>query len=124
LARASLTTIPEANRYIREFIPWHNQKLAVRAAEEGSAFVPCGGTDLEAILCVSEARVVGNDHTVSWGKKKLQIGPQNWRGSLARTRVRVCEPVDGTLSVRFGPRVVGWYDAAGQALKEEPRAAA
>lgn len=125
LARANITTIEEANRYIREkFIPWHNRKMAVKAAEEGSAFVPCGGTDLEGILCVQEERVVGHDNTVSWGRKKLQIGPQNWCGSLARSRVKVCEHAAGMISVRSGPRVVGWYDAAGKPLKEEPSQAA
>lgn len=125
LQRAGIKTVEEANRYIREkFIVWHNRKLAVSAAEEGSAFVPYAGVDLDAMLCVQEERVVGNDNTVSWGRKKLQIAPQNWRGSLAKSRVKVCEHVDGTMSVRYGPRVVGWYDADGKALKQEQREAA
>ena len=124
LARAGIRTLEEANRYIREvFIPWHNRKLAVKAAEDGSAFVPCCGADLEAILCVQEERVVGQDNTVSWGRKKLQIPPQSWRGSLAKSRVKVCEHINGTISVRYGPRVVGWYDGEGRPFKEEQLAA-
>ena len=61
---------------------------------------------------------------MSWGRKKLQIGAQTWRGSLAKSRVKVCEHVDGTISLRFGPRVVGWYDADGKPLKVEQRQAA
>ena len=125
LSRAGITTIEEANDYIRrKFIPWHNRKLTVSCPEEGTAFVPCGGTDLDAILCVQEERVVGGDNTVSWGRKKLQIPPQNWRGSLAKTRVKVCEHVDGTLSIRYGPRVVGWYQSTGKLIQEEQKKAA
>lgn len=125
LARAGIKTMEEANQYIREkFMPWHNRKLAVAPAEKGSAFVPCTGADLGSILCVQEERVVGNDNTVSWGRKKLQIGAQTWRGSLAKSRVKVCEHIDGTISLRFGPRVVGWYDSEGKPLKEEQQEAA
>ena len=119
LKRAGVGSLEEANRYIPEtFIPWHNRKLKVAAVEEGSAFVPCAGADLEGILSIQEDRVVGCDNTVSWGRKKLQIPPQKWRGSLARMRVRVCEHVDGTISVRHGPRVVGWFEASGKPMAE------
>lgn len=125
LARAGITTMEEANDYIRQkFIPWHNRKLAVAPKEPQSAFVPARGADLHAILSIQEDRVVGNDNTLSWGGKKLQLAAQNWRGSLAKCRVKVCEHVDGLLSVRYGPHVVGWYDAEGQPLKQRSVAAA
>ena len=71
-----------------------------------------------------EDRVVNNDNTVSWGKRKLQLEPVGWRSSLAKCRVKVCEHLDGRLSVRYGPQVVGWYDAQGQSLASPlPKAA-
>ncbi|MGD9896408.1 MAG: transposase, partial [Candidatus Methylacidiphilaceae bacterium] len=76
---------------------------------------PVGGADLEGILCIQEDRIVGNDNTVHWGRKKFQILPQSWRGSLAKCRVRVCEHLDGNISIRYGHRIVGWYDAEGNA---------
>jgi transposase len=125
LQRAGIKTVEAANRYLKEkFIPWHNRKLKVAPKESESAFVPLGGVDLDAILCVQEERVVNNDNTVSWGKRKLQIGAQEWRGSLAKCRVKVCEHVDDTVSIRHGPRVVGWYDREGKPLEEERKAAA
>ena len=39
--------------------------MAVKRAEEGDAFVPCGAVDLNAILCVAEELVVGCDNTVN-----------------------------------------------------------
>ena len=125
LQQAGITTLEEANRYLQEtFIPWHNRKLAVAPQETGNAFVPARGVDLDAILCVQEERVVNNDNTVVWEKKRLQIEAQAWRGTLAKCRVKVCQHLDGIIRIRYGPRVVGWYDAEGKPLKQEQRAAA
>jgi hypothetical protein len=115
LRKAGITEVEPANEFLKQkMIPWHNGKLAVAPKEEGSAFVPADGADLHAILCVVEERVVSNDNTVSWGKRKLQLAPVGWRSSLAKCRVKVCEHVDGRLSVRYGPKVVAWYNAPGQ----------
>lgn len=115
LRKAGITEMEPANEFIRrKMIPWHNRKLAVAPKEEGGAFVPAQGADLDGILCVVEDRVVNNDNTVSWGRRRLQLEPVGWRSSLAKCRVKVCEHIDGRLSVRFGPKLVGWFAAQGQ----------
>jgi len=117
LRKAGITEMEPANEFIRrQMIPWHNRKLAVAPKEEGSAFVPAQGADLDGILCVVEDRVVNNDNTVCWGRRRLQLPPVGWRSTLAKCRVKVCEHLDGRLSVRYGPQVVGWYDAQEQGL--------
>ena len=122
LRKAGIRTMEEANRYIREvFIPWHNQHLSVEARESGTAFVPTGGSDLDGLICVQHDRVIQNDNTVTLGRRRLQVEPSAWRVSFAKCRVKVCEHLDGTLSVRLGPRVLGCYTQHGEALKEEPR---
>ena len=122
LASAEITTLEGANEYIRrKFIPWHNRHLKVKAAETGNAFVPCLHADLDGICCVQEERHVNNDNTVNFGKLRLQILPVNWKSSLARCAVRVCDHLDGRLSLRYGPRVLGWYDAqSGELLGPAP----
>ena len=124
LQLAGIQDMEAANEYIRrKFIPWHNRHLTVKARESGDAFVPLGQTDLEGILCVQEERIVGLDNTISYGKRRLQIAPAQWRCSFAKSRVKVCEHLDGRISVRYGPRVLGWYDAAGQPLAPQKKAA-
>jgi len=119
LRRAKIKEMEAANLFIEQkMIPWHNRKLAVAPTEEGSAFVPAQGADLDGILCVVQERVVNQDNTVSWARRKLQLQPVGWRATLAKCRVRVCQHVDGTLSVRYGPRVLGWYDAHGRLLPQ------
>jgi len=117
LRKAGIRTMEAANRYIREvFIPWHNSHLTVEPREQGSAFVPAGQTDLDAIICVQHERIVQNDNTVTVGKLQLQLAPALWRVSFAKCRVIVCEHLDGTLSVRYGPRILGCYNQDGSPL--------
>jgi transposase len=125
LATAKIGSLEEANAYIKErFIPWHNRTLAVKAAEPGSAFVSCAHSDVEGILCLQEERQVGKDNTISYGKLRLQIGPVDWKCTLAGCQVKVCDHLDGRLSVRYGPHVLGWYDTErGTALGQLKKAA-
>ncbi len=114
----SIGSVDAANRYLREvYVPEHNAKFSVAAAESGSAFVPATGADLEKIFSHQEERIVGNDNTVCFGKLQLQIPPQKFRFSLARCRVLVCRHLDGSLSTHYGPHCLGRYDAQGRLLE-------
>lgn len=120
LRKAGIQTMDEANRYIQEvFIPWHNRHLSVEASESGTAFVPVGPVDLDGIICVQHDRVIQNDNTVPLGGRRLQIESSEWRISFAKCRVKVCEHLNGLLSVRMGPRILGWYTAQGELLLRE-----
>ncbi|MGH7104468.1 MAG: hypothetical protein ACREFJ_18980 [Acetobacteraceae bacterium] len=80
-ALAGITAIDEANAWLRSpYIPAHNARFAVKAEQEGSAFVAVPELELTEVLCVQEERVVGNDNCVSFLNRKLQI-PQSppWR---------------------------------------------
>jgi len=56
---------------------------------------------------------VNQDNTVRIAKRTLQIEQSKWRGTLAKCRVLVCEHVDGTWSVFYGPHLVGRYPQDG-----------
>lgn len=112
----AITDRQAANRYLREvFLPSYNQRFAVPADQEGSAFVPFIG-DSTDILCVQEPRVVGADNTVRYRGKSLQIPPDRHRCHYVRAPVRVHEYADATLAVFFGPRCLARYTARGLLL--------
>lgn len=114
LALAGITTVAEANRFIRDcYLPVHNQQFAVKAEQEGSAFVAISGVDLREILCIQEERVVDRDNTVSWRRLKLQIPPSPLRAHFVKARVKVRQYHDGSHAVFHGPRCLGRYDAQG-----------
>ncbi|OPZ76621.1 MAG: Integrase core domain protein [Actinobacteria bacterium ADurb.Bin444] len=120
LRKAGIRTLDEANAYIKEkFLPWYNRTLTVQPREQGSAFVPAGDTDLQAILCVQHERVVQKDNTVTVGSRTFQIAPSQWRVSFAKCRVKLCEHLNGTLSVRYGPRILGRYHPDGSPIRNQ-----
>jgi len=104
-----IRTREEANRFLREsYITEFNRKFAV-AAQPESAFVPVGGKDLERIFTLQHERVVNRDNTISFANRVLQIERTRWRGTLAGCRVVMCEHLDGSLTVYYGPHVVGRF---------------
>ena len=72
LAKARITDMDEANRYLEQvYMPNHNAEFALPAAELGSAFVPYIGMGLPDILCAQFERAVDNDNCASFEARKL-----------------------------------------------------
>jgi transposase len=114
LALASITTVAGADSFLREvYIPAHNARFAVAAAQPGSAFVAIPGVDLSEILCVQEERLVGQDNTVVFHRLRLQIPPSPLRPHFVKSRVKVRQYQNGAHAVFHGLRCLGRYDAAG-----------
>jgi transposase len=114
LALAGVTTPEAANEFIRDvYLPMHNQRFAVLAAGQGSAFTPIPGVNLDDILCIQEERQVGNDNCVSYRKLKLQIPESPMRPHFVKARVKVHVYPDGSHAVFLGPRCIGRYDEKG-----------
>ena len=114
LGLAGITTMAAANTFLREvYLPAHNQRFAVKAEQEGSAFVAIPGVDLNEILCIQEDRQVGNDNTVTFHRRRLQIPPSPLRAHFVKARVRVRHYHDDTYAIFDGPRCLGRYDAGG-----------
>jgi hypothetical protein len=121
LRLAGITTIEAANRFLAErFVPDHNARFAVAAAEAGSAFVPFAG-DLAEILCVQVLRVVGHDNCVRYEGLSLQIPAHRHRHHFVKVRVRVHAYANGRLAVFHGPRCLARYQPDGR-LIEAPEA--
>jgi hypothetical protein len=59
---------------------------------------------------------VAKDNTVAIGDRSWQIGKTRFRSSLAGSTVTIHEHLDETVSIRFGPHVVGRFDRAGEKL--------
>jgi hypothetical protein len=116
LRQAGVKTMEEANAMLPMLVARHNERFAVNPVEEGTAFVPHGGADLNKIFSKQSERVVSNDNTISIERLRLQIKRQTFRFSMAKCRVLVCDHLDGTLSVHYGPHVLGHYSRKGELL--------
>ena len=106
-----IKTKEEANKYLRtEYLKEHNRRFATKPDQQGSAFIPVPKTmDLDKVFCFKHERTVNNDNTVSYNNRILQIGPSELRISFAKCRVMVYEHLDGSITIGYGPHMVGYY---------------
>lgn len=105
---AGITTLAEANCFLREhYIAEFNQKFSVKAAERGTAFRRCGRSDLDWVFSIQTERVVGKDNTVAIRDQWWQLDKSRWRHTLAGQTVTIHQHLDGRVSIRYGPHVVG-----------------
>jgi hypothetical protein len=104
LALAGITDVEAANDWLREvYLPAHNARFAVAAEQEGAAFVAVARAQWREVLCLQETRRVGNDNTVRWKARSLQIPKSPHRPHFARASVRLHEYPDGAVALFRGP---------------------
>jgi transposase len=104
LALAGIAGIDAANAWLRAvYLPAHNARFAVPAEEPGTAFVPVAPAQWREVLCLQETRQVGNDNTVRWKGRSLQIPKSPLRPHFARASVRLHEYPDGAIALFWGP---------------------
>ena|SRR5208282_2063588 len=121
---AGIDTVDAANDWLREtFIAEHNERFAIAAEQEGSAFVMDATGAWREILCIQEDRTVGQDNTVKWESLSLQLPPSRLRPHFVKTTVRVHAYPDGGSAVFWGPHRLGDYDAKGSLVPLERIAA-
>jgi transposase len=114
LRLAGITTLETANQFLREhYVAAFNQKFMIKATETGTAFRKTGRRDLDWIFSIQTERVVGKDNTVSIGDRWWQIEKCRWRHTLAGQTVTIHQHLDDSVSIRFGPHVVG-HDPEGR----------
>jgi transposase len=125
LAAAGITLLPAANGYLEEvYRPAFNAEFRQPSLEEGSAFVPWIGGNLDDILCEQYERTVGHDNCVRFEGQVLQIPADRHRCPYVKAKVRVHRYADGTLAVFHGPRKLADYAADGQLRRTDIKAVA
>ena len=131
LRLAGIDTLQQANAFLRErYIAEFNRKFAKPAAEKGTAFRKCGRTDLDWVFSIQTERTVAQDNTIVLQNRYLQLDRTRFRNTLAGCTVTVCEHLDGSVSVRWGPHLLatiqaerdGGKDGASGALEISPKA--
>jgi transposase len=114
LRLAGITQVEEANRFLRErYINEFNARFTIPAKERGTAFRRTGRADLEWIFSVQTERVVAKDNTVTMGSRWWQIDKSRFRDTLAGCTVTIHEHLNGAISLRYGPHVIGRFDENG-----------
>ena len=122
LRLAGITTVEAANLFLNDrYIATFNAKFKVAPAEKESAFRRTARADLEWIFSVQNERVVDKDNTVAIGDRNWQLEKTRFRNTLDGCTVTIHQHLDGTVSIRYGPHVVGRYAANGEPLAAQPK---
>ena len=122
LRLAGITTVEAANAYLRErYIAEFNTKFTAPAREKGTAFRKTARADLNWIFTVQTERVVAKDNTVAIADQHWQLEKHRLCSSLAGCTVTIHQHLDTTVSIRYGPHVVGRYNADHQPAKPQSR---
>jgi transposase len=117
-----IATLEAANRFLREhYIAEFNQRFTVAAAERGTAFVPLRRKDLDLVFSLQHERMVARDNTVSFANQVWQLERSKLRATLAGCRVTIHEHLDETISITFGPHLVGRFNQAAVPLVPKPK---
>lgn len=123
LALQGITDMAAANQYLAQtYRHAFNAEFMQPAPEEGSAFVPWKGHELDEILCEQNERTVSADNCVTFEGMTLQIPANRYRCHYVKVRVRVHRYIDGSLAIFHGPRKLADYDQTGK-LKQVQKAA-
>ena len=122
MALAGITTVAEANRWIKDvYLPDHNTRFAKAAAQPDSAFVAVADrSQLVEALCIEEERIVNRDNTVAYEGLRLQLPESPARAHYVKARVKVRQYPDGTLAVFHGPRRLARYTSKGTWIDPKP----
>jgi hypothetical protein len=70
--------------------------------------------DLEWVFTIQTERVVAKDNTVAIGPRLWQIDKTRFRHTLAGCTVTIHEHLNGDISIRYGPHVIGSFRSDGE----------
>jgi hypothetical protein len=125
LARAGITTIAAANAWLEDhYKAEHNRQFAIAPEEEGTAVVPDREGTWRDILCVIEERVVGNDNTVAWNGRRLQLPESRLRPHFVRAKEQVRSYPNGEMAIDLGAHRLARHGADGREAPAASRVAA
>ena len=85
LRLAGISTLEEANRFLRErYIAAFNRKFTVAAETAGERFRRTSRSDLDWVFTVQTERIVAKDNTVAIGDRVWQIEKSRFCSTLNR----------------------------------------
>src|ERR1700716_3708739 len=120
LRLAGIRTVEGANAWLKgHYIAEHNAAFAIKAEQEGTAFVADRHEAWREALCVIEERTVANDNTIAWAGRRLQLPQSRLRPHFVKAMVRVHEYPDGTASVFLGPHRLATFAADGEQISPD-----
>jgi transposase len=120
LRLAGICRIEEANTFLEEFMPRHNERFSKIALKEGDLHrrLPMG-IKFRDILCIKAKRTVANDYTIRWRGRRFLI--DNPSLLMRKQKVEVREHLDGQMSIKFKGRFLDCHEISEVKPKREEK---
>ena len=116
LRLAGVDNLHQANAMLGPFLSRYNRRFSVPPKQPGVVYRrPPAGVDLLTMFCFKYFRTVGMDNTLRFQQHRIQIQPDRYRPSYARSRVEVQQRMDGSLAVYYRGRCLATTDAPAEA---------
>ncbi len=113
----------EANRFLKEeFIPWYNERFALKVEE--SVFRPLPeGIDLELVFTKRTTRRVNKDNTIKFYGQTIQLLPTKMKLNFLRAKVEVRWSSKGRFWILYKGKVIlkGKLSRNNKLLKKEEK---
>ena len=120
LRLAGICSIEEANTFLEEFMPRHNERFSKIALKEGDLHrrLPMG-IKFRDILCIKAKRTVANDYTIRWRGRRFLIDSPSLL--MRKQKVEVREHLDGQMSIKFKGRFLDCLELSEVKPKKEEK---
>ena len=116
---SGITSVDEANEFLKTFLPKYNRKFKKPAASKADLHRPAlHSRNLDKILCIKEERTVRNDFTVIYGSKLYQI-----EKATRAKMIIVEERLDGSLHITHNGQDLAYREVKPTSNRERPRVA-
>jgi len=122
LRLAGISTKEEGNRFLKTYLPEHNGRYGVEAADPADAHRPLLKEQrLEEIFSARTPRVVGNDRTVQYQNRVFQLLREQPTRVCAKATVEVEERLDGSVHLRRRGRYLNVEELTAAAVERRRR---
>ena len=103
LRLAQAASLEEANRVLDRFVAEYNQRFAVPAREAANDFRPLPKkVNLDRVFSLRYERIVGRDHVIPFGARRIQLPPVKGNHGYAGVQVELSQQLNGELHVWHG----------------------
>lgn len=97
-----INDIKTANAYLPEFIKHYNKKFAVEPKSSANAHVKLENNEnLDLIFCFKTERELSKNLELSYGNTIYQVKTQNGGYRLRHAKVKVCEDLEGEITIFY-----------------------
>jgi transposase len=106
----NISTIPEANQYLPEFMEEFNKQFAVQPKSTVNMHRPLTSTDnLDTVLVQKQRRILSKTLTVSYGNRIYQIDTDRPTYAMRHAAVTVREDTHGQITIVYGPTILRYH---------------